>query len=49
MFFSVPSEEFEVDPVASQARDLLVILHADRGQNCSTSTVRLAGSSGPNP
>jgi citrate synthase len=49
MFFSVPSEDFEVDPVASQALDLLFILHADHEQNCSTSTVRLAGSSGTNP
>jgi citrate synthase len=49
MFFSVPSEDYEVDPVASQALDLLFILHADHEQNCSTSTVRLAGSSGTNP
>jgi citrate synthase len=49
MFFSVPSDEYEVDPVASQALDLLFILHADHEQNCSTSTVRLAGSSGTNP
>jgi citrate synthase len=49
MFFSVPSDEYDVDPVASQALDLLFILHADHEQNCSTSTVRLAGSSGTNP
>jgi citrate synthase len=49
MFFSVPSDSYEIDPVASQALDLLFILHADHEQNCSTSTVRLAGSSGTNP
>ena len=49
MFFSVPSEEFEVNSVAAEALDLLFILHADHEQNCSTSTVRLAGSSGTNP
>jgi len=49
MFFSVPSDTYEVDPVAAQALDLLFILHADHEQNCSTSTVRLAGSSGTNP
>ena len=49
MFFSVPSDDYEVDPVAAQALDLLFILHADHEQNCSTSTVRLAGSSGTNP
>lgn len=49
MFFSVPSDNYEVDPVAAQALDLLFILHADHEQNCSTSTVRLAGSSGTNP
>ncbi|HEY5665263.1 MAG TPA: citrate synthase [Gammaproteobacteria bacterium] len=49
MFFSVPSDDYEVDPIASQALDLLFILHADHEQNCSTSTVRLAGSSGTNP
>ena len=49
MFFAVPSEEYEVDPVAAKALDLLFILHADHEQNCSTSTVRLAGSSGANP
>jgi citrate synthase len=49
MFFSVPAEGFELDPVAVEAIDLLLILHADHEQNCSTSTVRLAGSSGANP
>jgi citrate synthase len=49
MFFAVPSEEFLVDDVAAEALDLLFILHADHEQNCSTSTVRLAGSSGTNP
>lgn len=49
MFFAVPSEDFEVDQVAAEALDLLFILHADHEQNCSTSTVRLAGSSGTNP
>ena len=49
MFFSVPAATYEVNPVAAQALDLLFILHADHEQNCSTSTVRLAGSSGTNP
>jgi len=49
MFFSMPSDDYAVDPVAAQALDLLFILHADHEQNCSTSTVRLAGSSGTNP
>ncbi len=49
MFFAVPSDDYEVDPVAAEALDLLFILHADHEQNCSTSTVRLAGSSGTNP
>jgi citrate synthase len=49
MFFAVPTEEFQIDPVAAEALDLLFILHADHEQNCSTSTVRLAGSSGANP
>ena len=49
MFFSVPANNYEVDPVAAEALDLLFILHADHEQNCSTSTVRLAGSSGTNP
>src|SRR3569623_2607211 len=49
MLFAVPSEEYEVDPVAEKALDLVFILHADHEQNASTSTVRLAGSSGANP
>ncbi len=49
MMFSVPSEEYVVDPVAEKALDLIFVLHADHEQNASTSTVRLAGSSGANP
>jgi len=49
MFFSVPAEPYEIDTVAAEAIDLLFILHADHEQNCSTSTVRMAGSSGANP
>ena len=49
MFFAVPCERYEVDPVAAKALDLLFILHADHEQNASTSTVRLAGSTGANP
>lgn len=49
MMFSVPSEEYEVDPVAEKALDLIFILHADHEQNASTSTIRLAGSSAANP
>ena len=49
MMFSVPAEPYEINPVASKALDLLFILHADHEQNCSTSTVRMAGSSGANP
>ncbi|MGB5345540.1 MAG: citrate synthase [Woeseia sp.] len=49
MFFAVPAEPYEVDPIAAEALDLLFILHADHEQNCSTSTVRMAGSSGTNP
>ena len=49
MLFAVPAEPYEVDPVAAEALDLLFILHADHEQNCSTSTVRMAGSSGANP
>jgi citrate synthase len=45
MMFGVPAEEYEVDPVVAKALDLLLILHADHEQNCSTSTVRLVGSS----
>jgi citrate synthase len=49
MFFALPCEPYRVDPVAAQALDLLFILHADHEQNASTSTVRLAGSTGANP
>ena len=49
MLFSVPCEEYELDPVAEKALDVLFILHADHEQNASTSTVRLAGSSYANP
>ena len=49
MFFSVPAEEYEIDPIAAEAIVLLRILHADHDQKCSASTVRLAGSSGANP
>jgi citrate synthase len=45
MMFGNPCEEFEVNPVIEKAIDLLLILHADHEQNCSTSTVRLVGSS----
>jgi len=48
MTFGVPAEDYEVDPVVSRALDLLLILHADHEQNCSTSTVRLVGSSHAN-
>ncbi|MEV0456936.1 citrate synthase [Catellatospora methionotrophica] len=44
MTFGVPATEYEVDPVFAKALDLLLILHADHEQNCSTSTVRLVGS-----
>jgi len=49
MFFSVPCEQYVVDPLHAKALDLLFILHADHEQNASTSTVRLAGSTGCNP
>jgi citrate synthase len=49
MFFAVPCEPYAVDPVQAQALDLLFMLHADHEQNASTSTVRLAGSTGANP
>jgi len=45
MMFATPCEPYEVDPVVERAIDLLLILHADHEQNCSTSTVRLVGSS----
>ncbi len=49
MFFAVPCEPYHVEPVAAQALELLFILHADHEQNASTSTVRVAGSTGANP
>jgi len=49
MMFSVPAEEYKINPVLSKAMDIILILHADHEQNASTSTVRLAGSSGANP
>ena len=49
MCFSVPAEEYVVNPVLAKALDTVFILHADHEQNASTSTVRLAGSSGANP
>jgi citrate synthase len=49
MMFSVPSETRAISPVLSKAMDRIFILHADHEQNASTSTVRLAGSSGANP
>ncbi|MBI5185435.1 MAG: citrate synthase [Nitrospinae bacterium] len=45
MMFSVPCEKYSVDPTQAKALDLLLILHADHEQNCSTSTVRIVGSS----
>ncbi|MBB1255236.1 citrate synthase [Streptomyces alkaliterrae] len=48
MTFSVPAEEYELNPVVAGALDKLLILHADHEQNCSTSTVRLVGSSQAN-
>ena len=48
MMFSVPAEEYVVDPVVERALDILLILHADHEQNCSASTVRLVGSSRAN-
>ena len=49
MLFSVPAEEYEVNPIVEKAMDRILMLHADHEQNASTSTVRLAGSSGANP
>ncbi|GIV60557.1 citrate synthase [Rhodocaloribacter litoris] len=46
MMFAVPSETYEVDPLVENTLDKLLILHADHEQNCSTSTVRMVGSSG---
>lgn len=48
MMFAVPSEEYEVSPLVSRTLNRLMILHADHEQNCSTSTVRMVGSSGAN-
>jgi citrate synthase len=48
MMFSVPAEPYDVDPAVIEALDLLLILHADHEQNCSTSTVRMVGSSHAN-
>ena len=48
MTFGVPAEQYTVDPVVAKALDMLFILHADHEQNCSTSTVRLVGSSQAN-
>jgi len=49
MCFSVPAEEYRVDPILARAMDRIFLLHADHEQNASTSTVRLAGSSDANP
>lgn len=49
MMFATPCEEYKVNPVLARAMDKILILHADHEQNASTSTVRLAGSSGANP
>ena len=49
MMFAVPCEDYVINPVQARAMDRLLILHADHEQNASTSTVRLAGSSGANP
>jgi citrate synthase len=48
MMFATPTEPFEIDPIIAKALDVLLILHGDHGQNCSTSTVRLTGSSQAN-
>ena len=49
MMFSVPTEKFSSNPVLAEAMDTILTLHADHEQNASTSTVRLAGSTGANP
>ncbi len=49
MMFATPAEDYQVSPTLSKAMDRILILHADHEQNASTSTVRLAGSSGANP
>jgi citrate synthase len=48
LIFGVPAEAYEVDPVVARVLDMLFVLHADHEQNCSTSTVRLVGSSNAN-
>jgi citrate synthase len=48
MMFAVPAEDYDVDPVVEDALNLLLILHADHEQNCSTSTMRMVGSSEAN-
>ena len=49
MMFGTPCEEYQVNPILEKAMDRIFVLHADHEQNASTSTVRLAGSSGANP
>ena len=49
MCFAIPAEDYEPNPILSKAMDRIMMLHADHEQNASTSTVRLAGSSGANP
>ena len=49
MCFSVPTEDYKPNPILTRAMDRIFTLHADHEQNASTSTVRLAGSSGANP
>lgn len=49
MMFSVPAEDYKISPIVAKAMDRIFTLHADHEQNASTSTVRLAGSSGANP
>ena len=49
MLNAVPAEEYKVNPILSRAMDRILVLHADHEQNASTSTVRLAGSTGANP
>ena len=49
MMFATPAEDYVISPTLAKAMDRILILHADHEQNASTSTVRLAGSSGANP
>ena len=49
MLFEKPTENYKVSPIIAKAMEMIFVLHADHEQNASTSTVRLAGSSGPNP